>query len=470
MSEDLDLEGFMGHSTGGGGGGSFLRGWRKRTPPVVHVWLHTKALFRPLWQHNIPQVRVLKDKDTKEERRVVWSQNFNCHEHEATLTDRKRNSRGDRERPFEVCPVCKTVEHIRRLVDAGKLAMTDVVFDFKAGDEEEAERRIIHAGGIYNGFGDDRLSDKEKSAIRASGIKLSEAWRENANAKCNYLFLVVDDAHPDEGVQIALETSLLGDKMKNVLRQQKKKHGENGPWNPLLTPYAFAWEHHPSAKAFGDKYEAYDMPSLKLRPEIKTLIVDEDPPDIDRIKAPGKVRYLREQMERYAMIELPFDEIFAEAEERQKDEKDEDDTSFDYGNNVAADAAEAIAEGEKAFAATTSVAVPAQVAPAAAAAPPLAASAPAPTPAPAPAPAAAPAAAPAPAAPAAAPTRRKLAPTFVATFTPCDDCGAVMRDDEPECWNCKAKYGVEMTPEQTAGFASLGPVDPATRVKPAPKA
>lgn len=464
MSDDLDLEGFMGHSTGGGGGGAFLRGWRKRTPPVVHVWLHTKALFRPLWQHNIPQVRVLKDRQTGEERRVVWSQNFNCHEHEAVLTDRKRDQRGERERPFEVCPVCKLNEHVRRQVTAGKLAMTDVIFDFKASDEEGAEQRIIHAGGIYNGFGDDRLSDKEKIAIRQAGIKLTEAWRENANAKCNYLFLVVDDAHPEEGVQIALETSLLGDKMKNVLRQQKKKHGENGPWNPLLTPYAFAWEHHPSAKAFGDKYEAYDMPSLKLSPDIKRLIVDEDPPDIDRIKAPGKVRYLREQLERYATeaLQVDWDDIFGEAEARQKDEDDKDAGSFDYGYNVAdeTDAKSAIAAGEKAFegTTTTSVSVPAKVEPATAPA--------------AQAPAQAPAAVVPPAA-AAAPTRKKLAPAapaFTPTFTPCDDCGAVMRDDEPECWNCHAKYGVEMTPEQTAGFASLGPVDPKTRVAPPPKA
>lgn len=467
---DLDIEGFMGHDPNAGGrGGSFLRGWRKRTPPVVHVWLHTKTLFKSLWQHNLPIVRVLKDKETGAEKRVVWSQSFNCHEDEPTLSDKRRDKdTGKRLIPFKICPVCKLLEHVRMEIRAGRLGFTQPIFQFETGEPDtdgNEEKRILHAGGMWGGF-NDNMSDREREAVRKAGIKLTEAWRENGNAKCNYLFVVVDDDHPDEGIQIAIETSLVGDKMKQVLRQNKKKHGINGPWNPLATPYAFAWEHHPKAKTFNEKYEAYDMPSLPLTEEIRALIEGEDPPDLSRITAPGRVRYLREQFERYCLIDnMPWDELFEAAEAAQKEEED-DATSFDYGANVADDVADDVAAADAALGVTTAAkpadAPPAQAAPAAA---PAAQAAPAAAPAPA-----------AQAAPAAAPAtggRKKLAPAeppFTPEFIPCDDCGASMREDEAKCWHCGTTYGVDLPPEKIAAYGKLGPVPADQRVKPAPKA
>lgn len=512
MSE-LDIEGFMGHDPNAGSRGGFLKGWKKRQPPKLLFWLHTKTMFRSLWQHNLPVVKTIKDKETGLEKRVIWSQSFNCHEHESVLSDRKRDrDTGRRLSPIQVCPVCKLQEWLRGEHRAGRLGFAQPIFQFETGEassDGSEETRIIHAGGFWGGFGDN-MSNAERNAVGKAKISLKEAWKENGNSKCQYAFAIVDDEHPEEGIQIAIETSLVGDKMKAVLRQQKKKLGENGNWNPLATPYGFAWEHHPSAKAFGDRYEAYDMPGLKYREEIKALIEDEAAPDLARLSAPGRVRPLREQFERYCLVpNVPWDEIFGAAEAAQRDEKEDGDdaTSFDYGYNVGEDVenTDAALDAARAAASTgqTQVQRPADPGPTAPAkGKPAdvpgwvhdgkggfipktqwdAENPPAPPAAPAPAPAQQLAAMPVsqddfggvepPAAPVKsgrtklAPAAPPPAPAFIAEYTPCDDCHALMRNDEAVCWNCGSKYGVTLTPEEAEAYKSLGPVPPESRVKP----
>jgi hypothetical protein len=456
---DLSLEEFMNHDRGGGASGRFLRGWRKLTPPQVDVWLHTKALFAPLWQHNIPQVRTIKDKDTQEEVRVIWSSSFNCLEGKEELEQVRWAYKGDFHP--KICPICRLIEHVRGEVNAGRLKMHQPIFRFDLGDGDESKVKILRAAGMYNGFGVKNLPEKLKKENAAAGVKLTEAWKENAQAKCNYVFAVVDNAHPENGVQVAIETSLLGDKMKAVLRQEKERQGDSGPWNPLATPYAFRWKHHPSAPQFNDKYEALAMPGIKLSEDVRALIADEDPPDLARVKAPGKVRYLQEQLEQYALIDLPWGHLFdaAVAQQGATETPDDDATDFNFGANVDGD--DEVVVGAKVQAQVPAAAPVVQQAPPqqhaaspqtnAAAAPPPAAPPPAAEPAPA----------------AAKPTGRTKVtppapppvPAFESVYVPCDPpCGHMMREDETSCAKCGSVYNVD--PVTVAKYAGI-PLTPA---------
>jgi hypothetical protein len=454
---DLSVEDFLGHDPSGGGGerGKFLRGWKKRKE--VNIWLHTGVMFSSLWIHNLPRVVSRKNRETGDEKTEIWGNSWNCWEPESVLSNRKRDyDTGERESPITICPVCKMIEWVRRAIRQKALSPVDPIFRFVTPDG--SDERIIHAAGLYNG-----LEDVDGKLLDEANIKLKMAWRENANSKCNYLFCVVDHDHPEDGVQIAIETNLLGDKMKAVMRRKRKKNGEDSDWNPLATPYAFAWEYHEAAKTFNEKYDADDRPRLQLTPDIEQLIKG-DPPDLTRIKAPGRVRSLRDQLEQYATIEMPWDEFFAAAEAKDRERADED-GEFPFGANepdepAALDEA-AIAKGKAEIDSAlneaspkTQVQVPAKLAPKVEAPAQKQAPAEAPKPAaeaPKPAAQAAPAAAPAPGG------RKKIEvkKPIEEVFIPCDDCKTPMREDWEKCPKCGATYGVE--PEIKAKYADAKP-------------
>jgi hypothetical protein len=314
-NKGMSLDEFLGHETNAGGRSGFLRGWRKRKPPAVNTWLHTRAPIIAIWQHGWPRIHTFEDRDTKQTRREVWGGTWNCLESEQVL--RKQNKRDDdgaRSVPPQACPLCLLIEHLREQVLSGEMKITQPVFEFKIdGDDEHA--RILTAGGITGLYDNDHLTDVQRADIRKAGVRLTDAWQEAARAKCNYLFRVVDDDHPEGGVQIATETTLLGDKVKQVIRDQMTAMGDVDG-NPLKKPYAIRWEHRPAEQEFSKKYHALVMPKLAVREEIRRLIYDEDPPDVSALVAPGNVKALRAAMEQYAVTELPFDDIFAAGEER----------------------------------------------------------------------------------------------------------------------------------------------------------
>jgi hypothetical protein len=434
-SQGLSLDEFLGHDTKGGSGGKFLRGWRKRTPPVVNTWLHTRARIMPLWQHNWPRIHTFEDRETGETRREVWGGSFNCLEGESVLRKqyvRDRES-GEREVPPEVCPLCLLSETLRKMIAAGTISIAAAVFEFKVGDDDE-HSRILTAGGIANMLDPEKLTEQQKRECKKAGIKFSEGWKENATAKCNYLFRVVDHDQPDAGVQIAIETTLLGDKVKGVIRDQIASLGDQDG-NPLRKPYVIQWKHLPNEKEFGKKYHALPMPRLELTEEIRSLIVDEDPPNVDRLVAPGNVTSLRAALERYALIDLPWDTIFA-ASEKLAAESGSGDTSFDP-DDIERQAIEAEARKTKVQVPTT----------------PTATTKPAATPT---------------LTPAANGGRRKKVeaePEPKVDTIPCDDCGHPMLPTESTCPKCGAKYEVDATPAVAAPVskakttAKAAPVD-----------
>lgn len=452
---ELDLEEFLGYEANSSGGGKFLTKWKKRQPAELRIWLHTRTPFVTLWQHNIPQMRVFEDRQTGETVRKIWGGKFNCLENEAAvLQHQNKRQNGVREIPPQICPLCKMLEWTREQIAAKKLNKAQPLFKFEVPllpGEEESDRtddqlRIVHAGPFTDTLKD--LSQQEKIDFRKAGIKLTEAWAENGRAKCNFVFRCVDHDNLDDGVQILIETSLVGEKVQQVIRDQMKRQGK-AEGNPLLNPYAFQIEHKPKETQFQNKYHVLDL-SPKAYPmtdQVRELIVATDPPDITRMREPGNVRALRTQLEQYALIEFPWDELFGPAEAIQAnlagdDEEgpiDEDDTSFDYGAAVA-DPPAAPAETKQQVSVPVVVVKTAPVAPVAKAPP----AGPAPTTTAA--------------APAAGTRRRKAEPAAPPEpppepmGDPCDDCGAPMKASDTKCGKCGAEYAI--TPEQEAAAAA----------------
>lgn len=293
-------------------GSKFLRGWKEKG--WIEVWLHTKQLPIALWQHRFPRMQV-SEKDGASTV-TFFGQSLNCLEDENVLKQQnKYNPDGSRAVPPTKCPVCKLLVTLENMVLDGKLGWTDPVFRFE-GATDPKHNIVLHAGGIYGSFGG-KLNEAEQAKLRAAGISQQEdGWKESAVAKLNYAFVVVDDAAPQEGVQVMIETGLLGDKVKDVINGRiaalVRMHGKDGAekmGNPLKTPYIFKLTHNKTRGIpFNQKYGALYI-EAPLRPEIEELIKGPKP-DLTQVLAPLNPAVLRGVMEKYAVVDLPWDEIF----------------------------------------------------------------------------------------------------------------------------------------------------------------
>lgn len=308
----MNLDEFLGHTSTARGGGKILN-WKKRNPAQIDTWLHTRSSIIALWRHGWPRI-VEIDRDG-EQTREVWGGNFNCWESEDVLKRQyKRTDNDDRLAPPQVCPICLLLEYVRGQVRAGKLSWVEPVFRFEGDDPEAAQ--VLTAGGLYNAFGGD-LSRQEVADLRRAGIRRDEAWKQSCMAKCSYVFSIVDQTEPEKGVQTAIETTALGDAVKRVIRDQIDALGAN-EGHPLKHPYAIRWQYKPNEVEFSKKYHALAMPKVVLAPEIRELIFDSPAPDIGAIVGRGNVASLRAVMESHALIDLPFDRLFAAAEAQEQ--------------------------------------------------------------------------------------------------------------------------------------------------------
>lgn len=309
----LALDDFLGHETKSSTNSQFLRGWKKRSPPKLDIFLHRKAPIIALWQCNVPRIYE-KDLDDGTKQRRVFGGSWNCLESEDVLRKQYRRDKdtGERAVPPVIDPICRMMEHVRELYSEGELSFTEALFRWEGDDPQETQ--TITLGGMLNMYGSDKLSAEQKAEMARAGVKGSEAWKENMHAKCNYVFTVVDVDDPESGVQIAVETTSLGDHAKECIRNQMTSLGED-EGNPILNPYALRFEHHPNAKEFNKKYKVIAMPRIELTPEIEALI-NSEAPNIDRVVKPGNVTTLRADLEAHYIgpKKLDWDWIFGPAE------------------------------------------------------------------------------------------------------------------------------------------------------------
>lgn len=311
-----DFNDFLSYEGRGPRSGSFLKKWKKE-PGHFDAWMHVKRPPRPVWRHQFPKIIV------KDEVKHVYGVSWNCHESDAVLKKQfKFNKQTQmREFPPEKCPICRLIDTIRMMVNADKLSWVDEVFKFE-GDVSD-EDIVLHAAGLYNMFGSKNLTSEEKKQMAKHGIYAKNAWKENAQAKLQYAMCVVNNDKPEDGMQIAIENGLLGDKIKGVIRDTQLDLGVD-EGNPGLNPYAIRWIYREKEQEFSKKYHATKMSKLPLSEEIEDLIRQDPPPDISGVIAPFKAGKERAFFEAHALVDLPWDDIFEGHEATDSDEESED--------------------------------------------------------------------------------------------------------------------------------------------------
>lgn len=329
-NEGMGLDDFLNHKSTDYKGGSYLKNWRKKTPPIIDTWMHTRSKIASLWQHKQPRIVEFIDKDTKEQKVMVFGGDWTCWEAEEVLQKQRHRDEesGRRIKPPTICPMCLLQEWVYEQITSGELDWTKVVFRYEAKDSEHPT--IIRAGGMLGMFGKKNMSEVELQQLKKAKIDRSKVWMESQLPKLSYVFSVVDNDNLAAGVCIAVEQNLLGDKIKEVIHKAILDADEEG--NPFKFPYAIRWMHRPNEQEFNKKYDAARMGKLKLTPEIKKLIVDSDPPSLTRTLARRNPIQLRAQMEEACLLKgIPWDAIFDRAVKswEAKEGQEKDNTDFD---------------------------------------------------------------------------------------------------------------------------------------------
>jgi hypothetical protein len=303
----LSLDQWMDYSPRSGGG-AYLKSWKD--DGELLAWLHPEAGVVPFFNHPVPRVHEI-EKDGEKELKI-WSDRWGCHENEEVLKRQNfRRKDGIREMPPVFCPGCLLIEWVYQKILEGRVNWLQPLFRWDAGGEE----LVVVAGGMYNAFRSKDITRQQKAEMRRANIRGDEAWKQDMRARLQYLFHVVDDAHPDRGVQKAFEGQGLGSKIQKAIRDEMTRSGREAG-NPSTNPYPFRWEYD-SSKDFDEKYNVIAMSNRKPSPEIERLLKSQVQPfDLD--VAPGDCWALRANLEEHAVgeVEIPWDRIFAGAEKR----------------------------------------------------------------------------------------------------------------------------------------------------------
>lgn len=313
MTEFKNCDDFLNYrGSEGGGGTKRLKSWAKEKG-FLNFWLHTQQMPLAVWYHRVPELVVRTDRDDPTRTlRNVWGRQYACWEDESILKKQRfRTPDGLREHPPKACGLCRLVEAVREMIRDGKCKDTDVLFEFSGSDKVE-ENKLLHAGGIANWWKRDDIDDAEKKRLADAGVFMSKVWDENVVAKLNYIFVGVDQDNVAEGVQVAVQTQLVGDKVKRAINDDiASKGGDLG--NPFLNPYCLQLVYKPEEKKFDDKYHARRVDRFPLTSEIERHIRGEKP-DIGKFTKKFNQLDLRSKLEARATPigkKLPWDAIFA---------------------------------------------------------------------------------------------------------------------------------------------------------------
>lgn len=322
--EMRSIDEFLKHRTSSRSGGGFLS-WKTSEKKEAIVWMHTKRMPIAIAQHKFPKIVAFENKDTGEKGKSVWSKPYNCAEREETIKNQyARNLDGSREFPPTRCGMCRYIEWMRSEVEEGRINWVKPVLRFEGSDPdaEKGGRVVLHAGGLFNAYGKRDLTAEEKLEMKKAKIFPKTAWMENAQAKINYLFCVVDNANPGGGVVIATEAGLLGDKVKELIGDLMDEDALGDKGDPTRFPYAFKWRFLPDAKKFDEKYQVRKVETA-ITPEIKKLIFG-PPPNVTQFVEPANQDTLRAVLEQHSLLKnVPWDDIFdLDTSEEETDEEE----------------------------------------------------------------------------------------------------------------------------------------------------
>lgn len=312
----------------GGGGRHYLssKEWKEKGQCIV--WL-TRAPILSLWRHPFQRIETRENKTTHEKTNEVWGDKLVCYETEDTLSRQSFRDRdtSERETPPEKCPVCLLNEHLRGLVEDGKISWLDPVFRFKGTDESKAV--TLYAGGMYGAFsgrgwnmgryerGKKDLTDEEKAELKKIGVYAKDSFKHTLMAKLEYAIAVVDDGDPKKGVQVSIESQLLGQKIQTAIAKRMEDLGEE-EGDPVSHPYAIKWVYNKNAVNFGDTYDAVVLSKIPLRPEVRALLAAE-PPDMAPLAQRFNPQTIQARMQKHVNPKIspliPWKEIFGKVTE-----------------------------------------------------------------------------------------------------------------------------------------------------------
>lgn len=310
MAEFNNIDEFLNHRGSESTGAKRLKSWAKN-PGYLNFWFHTKVLPTSVWYHRFPELVVRPDKnDQTKTHRNIWGRSHVCWEDESILKKQRfRTPEGRREHPPTKCGSCRLTEAVRELIVAGHLKDTDILFEFKGADDPK-ENTIIHAGGLCSIWRRD-TSDEDKERLKKHGIFLSDAWKENHVAKLNYIFVGVNQDDVAAGLQVAVQTQDVGDKVKRCINNEiASNDGDKG--NPFLNPYCVRVLYKAEEKEFGKRYDALRMNKYALTSEIERLIRGERP-NLARYVEKFNQKTMLSLMQEHATAigkQLPWKDIF----------------------------------------------------------------------------------------------------------------------------------------------------------------
>lgn len=303
----MGMKDFLRHTGSTGGKREYLSGWADSKEGAVTVWLSKRAGITSIWRHPFPS---LETKEDKGERHVeIWNKRYGCWEAEDVLQQQNKFDGGIRRVPPEVCGMCRLIEWVREKVEDGKMPFDLPLFHFEATGGKVRESTLFSAG-MYNGYR--QVSDAEKEVLKKAGVKYWEPWWYDVRAKLEYALIVVDDDDPKKGLQIAVEGSLLGQRIQSAIAKRMKDLGDE-EGNPVVRPVAIRWEHFKNETEIQKKYDATIMTSVKLTPAIAKLL-DEPPPDIspltEKMNPSAMLARMQKHMHRDWVKQVPWDELF----------------------------------------------------------------------------------------------------------------------------------------------------------------
>ena len=133
----------------------------------------------------------------------------------------------------------------------------------------------------------------------------------NLDAKCEYIFIVVQNEDPTAGPTITFETKTLGDAVRKLFKDEIESNGEKG--DPRTHPYAMKWSYDKNAKTPALSYTAARYNRAECFDPIWEAMNTPDWPDATKyaVAQEGDMEKIREAIEKATQIELPLDLIFS---------------------------------------------------------------------------------------------------------------------------------------------------------------
>ena len=302
----LGLEDFLNHGSDSGGKRKFMKNWKKDGSIVV--WVSTRAqIAYPSWNHPFQFLDTVEDEDGKEKEILRFNRFVSP---DAEIVHKSQYFRDKETDRLQVPPLLDPFLLLREwLRFECEEPLDAVVFEWE--NPKNGERTQWRRGNLA------KLVEKSR-----------DTWNHTLDTKLEYLMVVVDDDHPEEGPQIVRNPKLLGDKMKDAIRQEIESNGDDG--NPLLKPYAFKWIYDAKTKNPMESYRAFRFNKSRLTDAVREAITATEFPDPSQDTRPraGDKAKIRAAMEDAARIDIPWDRVFSD------EWKDEAPTDFNYGANA----------------------------------------------------------------------------------------------------------------------------------------